>query len=370
MGQPAQCIDSVVWKEIKLARFYPCVLALGAFLKNTVCVIQGNRAYLSHDIGNLDTPEAIRGFEDSIKRLLMETGVTPVCVAHDLHPDFPSTRHAYSMGLPTLAVQHHHAHAGALAAEHGLEHPFLCLILDGFGLGPGNQSWGGELFLVSGAGYERKGHLLPLKQPGGDKASREPWRMAAGVLHMLGRGDEIAGRFGVYGNTGLLTQSLERNINCPETSSGGRLFDAVCGLLNLRPIADFEGQAPMELEALVRSPGVMEGGWTIDDGAILDLRPLLNELADMKDPSQGANLFHGTLAAALSDWVERAAVQSDCKDVALGGGCFLNRVLLEGVTHRLEQKDIRVFAARNVSPGDCGLSLGQAWIAAHAVEAQ
>lgn len=347
---------------IPLPHAVPSVLAVGAFLKNTVCVTKGDQAFLSPTIGNLDSREAITRFEDSVERLLERLEVTPVLVGHDLHPDFHSTRWAQRSGLPTLAVQHHHAHIAAIAAEHQVEEPVLGLSLDGFGLGPGNQSWGGELLLTSGADYQRLGHLADMAQPGGDLAAREPWRMAAAALHRMGRGAEIAQRFADQKAAGMLAQVLDKKIHCPPTSSCGRLFDAACGLLGIHPVARFEGQAPMALEQLVTTPHSMTDGFILQDDGVLDLLPLLERLIDM-EAVEGANLFHGTLITAFADWVQQAAESHHVRKIALGGGCFFNAVLTSGLIAELPRRGLQPLTARQASPGDPGLSLGQAWIA-------
>ena len=349
---------------VPLARPLPDIIAFGAFLKNTVCVIHGARAYLSASCGDLDNAAAIHLFEDTVEDMLAATGAAPVAVVHDLHPDFHSTRYARDMGLPAVAVQHHHAHIAAIAAEHGVEGPLLGLALDGFGLGPGNQSWGGEMLLVDGPDYLRLGHLATLRQPGGDAAAREPWRMAAAALHRMGREAEIASRFRDRGSAAGLARIIERGINSPPTSSCGRLFDAACGLLGVIPVAEFEGQAPMKLEALVSRPRVMAGGWFIDDG-VLDPLALLERLCDCP-AADGADLFHGTLIAALSEWVGNAAAERKIGTIAMGGGCFLNRVLSDGIAKSLAGRGLTPLVAARVSPGDPGLSLGQAWVAAAA----
>jgi hydrogenase maturation protein HypF len=348
---------------IPLPRPVPAVLAVGSFLKNTVCVTRGAEAFVSPVHGDLGTPDAIAAFEASVERMVEALGVTPVRVAHDLHPDYHPTRFAHRLDLPILAVQHHHAHAAAVAVEHGVEGPVVALALDGFGLGPGNQSWGGELLLAEGAVYRRLGHLAPLAQPGGDAASREPWRMAAAALHRMGRGGEIAARFAALPAAAMLSRVLDKGLNSPATSSAGRLFDAACGLLGVHLVSQFEGQAPMALEAMVTRPVVAEGGWTMTEG-VLDLLPLLERLASYPDAVEGANLFHGTLVEALAQWAAWAAELTGVRIVALGGGCFLNKVLTAGLVERLGGLGLRALTAARVSPGDAGLSLGQAWIAA------
>jgi len=356
-------MSSTIAATIALPRAVPSVLAVGPFLKNTVCVTRGAEAFVSAVHGDLGTPDAIRAFEAAVEALVAELGVRPSRVAHDLHPDFHSTRYAQSLDLPQVPVQHHHAHAAAIAAEHGHDGPVIALSLDGYGLGPGNQSWGGELLLADGPRYGRLGHLAVLAQPGGDIAAREPWRMAASVLHRLGRGAEIATRFAAIPAAARLGQVLDKGLNTTPTSSAGRLFDAACGLLGLHPVAAFEGQAAMALEALVTEPVTDPAGWTITDG-VLDLLPLLDRLASCTDRVKGANLFHGTLIAALAQWATEAAGRNGVRMVTLGGGCFLNRVLAAGLVERLRRQGLHPLTAVKVSPGDAGLSLGQAWIAA------
>jgi hydrogenase maturation protein HypF len=199
--------------------------------------------------------------------------------------------------------------------------------------------------------------------PGGDIAAREPWRMAAAALHTLGRGAEIAGRFAGLRHGGQIAQLLNRG-GAPMTTSAGRLFDAVAGLLGTSSMQRYEGQAAMELEARVRRVRTDRAGWTIDDG-VVSLLPLLEQLAAVGlDPVDGAELFHGTFAASMVDLVTRAARTHGLSAVALGGGCFLNRVLTTQVRAGLLAAGIRPLIARAVPPNDGGLSLGQAWIAA------
>jgi len=361
--------NSAVALEVPLARAYPPVLALGAFLKNTACVVDGDTAYLSLTASDLDSPEAIAEFERRVLTLLAETGAEPVLIAHDLHPDFYSTRHAATFGVPALAVQHHHAHIAALAAEHQLEGPVIGLALDGFGLGPGNESWGGELLWVDGAEYRRLGHLKRLAQPGGDVAAREPWRMGAAALHVLGRGGEIAERYAEHKAAGMLDQIMGKGLNSPETSSCGRLFDAACGLLGIRPVAEFEDQAPMELEGLVQDPQILDGGWTLDDEGILGFDPLLARLADC-EAQKGADLFHGTLAAALIQWTRWALEETGVTMVALGGGCFFNKVLCRLMADGLADSGLDAYFPERLSPGDPAVSVGQALIAAETAETE
>jgi hydrogenase maturation protein HypF len=356
-------------RPIKLAREVPTVLAVGGHLKTTVTVTRGREAFVSQHIGDLDSAESIRFLEQTVAHLLDILDVEPVAVAHDRHPDYASTRFAETQPWPGIAVQHHHAHVGAIAAEYGIEGPLLGLVLDGFGYGEAGGSWGGELLLCENAGFRRVGHLSPLPMPGGDIAAREPWRMAAAALHALGRGAEIAGRFADRRHAGQMAQLLKQS-GAPMTTSAGRLFDAVAGLLGTNVVQRYEGQAAMELEARVRQVRVDRAGWTIDDG-VVSLLPLLERLsAPGMGPVEGAELFHGTFAAAMVDLVTRAAQAHGLSAVALGGGCFLNRVLTTNMRAGLLAAGIQPLIARVVPPNDGGLSLGQAWIAADILNQQ
>ena len=334
----------------------PPVLGLGVFLKNSVTLLADGEAHVE-EVGNLDTRAALERFEAVVSGFL-ETGVA--AIAHDLHPDFASTRRAQATGLPCLPIQHHHAHVAAVMAEHGLAGPVLGLALDGYGMGWGGESWGGELLRVGRNGFERLGHLRPLALPGGDRAAREPWRMAAAALHALGRADEVPARFPDIPAARLIGQVLAKGDRF--TTSGGRLFDAACGLLGIKPVAAFEGEAPMALEALATAPAVLGDGWRTEDG-ILDVLPLLDRLSHLK-AEDGANLFHGTLIAALADWAERAAKSLGLDTILFSGGCFLNKVLRDGLKASLEARGLKVLLPIRLSPGDMAVSLGQAWAAA------
>jgi hydrogenase maturation protein HypF len=351
---------------IRLARDMPNVVALGAQLKSTVTVIRDREAFVSQHVGDLDTAASVAFLAETLHHMLAVLDVEPVAVACDLHPDFANARLAHGLGVPIVAVQHHHAHIAALAAEHGIDGPLLGLALDGFGLGPDGGAWGGELLCVDGVHYEQLGHLAPLPAPGRDRAAREPWRMAAAALHLLGRASELECRFATEPLAGPVRQLLARDIACPPTTSAGRLFDAAAGLLGVSHRQSFEGEAAMRLEALAATTSVLPGGWQIRDG-VLDVLPLLGRLADGIAPADGAALFHGTLIAALTDWAATAAAKRGLGMVALGGGCFVNRVLTEGLVAGLAAHGLTALVARAVPPNDGGLSLGQAFVAASAV---
>jgi len=211
----------------------------------------------------------------------------------------------------------------------------------------------------------RIGHLRTLRLPGGDRAAREPWRMAASALHALGRGDEIVRRFDASGGA-TIAEMLDRRVNCPPSSSAGRWFDAAAGLLGARAVSAYEGQAAMLLEGLADRHGAvapLAGGWTMSDDGILDLLPLLGALADIDDAAYGAALFHATLVAALTEWMSVAARRTGVSTFALGGGCFMNRILATHLRAGLERLGLTVLEARQAPPNDGGLALGQAAVA-------
>lgn len=346
---------------ITLPRDVPTVLATGAYLKNAVCFTRKDRAYLSQHVGDMDDAETYRFFEETIAHLRAILDVEPIAVAHDLHPDFLSTRYAEALGIPRVAVQHHHAHIAAVLAEHGREGSHLGLALDGVGLGTDGAAWGGELLRVTGSHFTRVGHLAPLPLPGGDAAAREPWRMALTALFRLGRRDEIERRWGARGAT--LASMLDANVNAPLATGCGRWFDAACGLLGVRDRSGYEGEAPMVLESLVERPFVVEDGWRIDDG-VLDLLPLLDALRGMT-AQRGADAFHGTLAAALVE-LSLPALAGDTV-IAIGGGCVVNAALTRELVRGLAAHGVTALLPRLAPPGDGGIALGQAWVCAQTI---
>jgi len=357
-------------RRIQLPFAGPPILACGAWLKNTVCLTRGNEAFVSQHIGDFAHAGTRQMLDETVAYLSDILDVQPRAVAHDLHPDFYSTHFAQTYAaqhdLPLFAVQHHHAHIAAICAEHHVTEPVLGLALDGVGLGYDGGAWGGELLQVDGVNCKRLGHLAPLTLPGGDRAAREPWRMAAAALFDMNRADEIVRRFPGQAGAAMVTDMLKRQLNCVATSSMGRWFDAAAGLLGVSEIQGYEGQAAMLLEGLAERHGKVEPlalGYILTAQNDLDLGPLLGTLADCTDAAYGAALFHATLADGLCAWVRCAAGRSGIAHVALGGGCFLNNVLTQALTDSLPAYGLNVLTARQLPPNDGAISFGQASIA-------
>jgi hydrogenase maturation protein HypF len=369
-----------------MRRDLPTVLASGAWLKNAACLLDGGRATWSAVHGDLGDPQACRALDASLRELARNATRPIAAVAHDLHPDFFSTRMAQTLaqewGVPAIGVQHHHAHIGVVMADHDVEEPVLGLALDGVGLGTDGTAWGGELLWVSPTEWKRLGGLWPLSLPGGDVAAREPWRMAAAALHALGRGVQIEARFSAAVGVGTargVQRMLSAGLNCPVTSSTGRWFDAAAGALGLSVRQTHEAEAAIALERqaaqYLAAHEAPEALLLVNPSDLnrLDLRPLLQRLLDEPpvphDAGEVAAWFHLSLAWSLADWAAAAARETGVRSVCLGGGCFFNAVLTAQVVRRLVSHGLRVLSPRSTHCGDAGLALGQAWVAARQLAA-
>jgi len=361
------------------------VLACGAYLKNTACLIQDRRVFWSLPHGDLTSAVNREALEASVDELLAQASGPIDAVAHDLHPDFHSTHVAqalaHRLGVPAIAVQHHHAHIAVVHAEQAVEAPVIGLALDGVGLGSDGMAWGGEVLWVDGGmaahQWSRQAHLAPLAMPGGDVAAREPWRMAASVLHAGGRSDEIESRYApVVGALAsrTLRRQMERQLNCPPTTSAGRWFDAAAGALGISVRQSVDAEAAIALEKLARefllAHPSFDVPWTsLDPSALVADLFELSGLGEA-ERQRGAARFHLGLAAGLAHNAIDAARRQNVRTVVLGGGCFLNRVLRERLTTSLEVAGLTVRRPDTVPCGDAGLALGQAWIAACEVDSR
>jgi len=340
-------------RPVRVEAELPPLLAVGGHLKSTVALGVGRQVFVSQHLGDLETPEALGAFERVIGDFLRLYEVAPVAVAHDLHPDYASTRWARESGLRCIAVQHHHAHLAACLAENGCAGPALGVVWDGTGYGPDGTIWGGEFLVGTAAGFRRVAHLRPFRLPGGDAAVREPRRSALALLHELGEKIEPE----------VLRRMIESGIHAPLTTSAGRLFDGVAALVGPWQRTSFEGQAAMGLEHLV-DLSVGDAYPLEVVGEELDWRPLVRALLDDRRhgaaPGAMAARFHNALVEGIVA-VARAVGEPA---VALSGGCFQNRVLVERAAARLAAAGFRVLLHRHVPPNDGGLSLGQVAVAA------
>ncbi|HEX9052628.1 MAG TPA: carbamoyltransferase HypF [Anaeromyxobacter sp.] len=365
-------------RPVKVARrFARPVLAVGAQLKNAVCLARGDEAVLGPHVGDLDALETYAAFEAAIARLEEFLAFRPEAIACDLHPLYLSTRwareRANALGVPLVPVQHHHAHAVAAMAEHGLDGPALALAWDGTGLGTDGTAWGGELLLVERAGFERLGTFRPLALAGGDRAIREPWRIAlAALLDAFGE-DAPLDRIPLFRaldprEIEVARRMIAGGVNAPRAHGAGRTFDAAGALALGRPSSRFEGEVALALDAAAGAP---EPPYPFDVAAedgldVLDLRPLWRALARDAvagaDPAAISSRFHAALVAGGAALVRRAARRLGPMPVVLTGGCFQNARLAEGILGELSG-DFAVYPHGQVPPGDGGIALGQAVVA-------
>jgi hydrogenase maturation protein HypF len=349
-------------------------LAVGGHMKSTFALAVGRRAFVSHHLGDLDEFLALEAYRAALAHYEELFRVRPQRVVHDAHPDYASTREAFSRadGAVLVAAHHHHAHLASCMADQGLSGSVIGVCFDGSGLGDDGTLWGGE-FLVGGyAGVRRAGHLADVGMPGGDRASREGWRMA--VAHMRSAGvDPARGAFGArvgQDRIGAIRDLLESDVRCPRTSSIGRLFDAVASITGACDRSTFEGQAAMALEA-VASRELGDGTYPYEvrreDGCwVVDPAPLIRQAcADVDHALSGvAGRFHETLGQMIADVCARIRDEEHVNDVALTGGVFVNAVLSRSAILHLERAGFRVHRHERVPPNDGGLCLGQLAIAA------
>ncbi len=362
------------------------ILACGAELKNTFCVTRDEYAFLSQHIGDMENLETLAHFESTIELYKRLFRIQPEIIAYDMHPAYLSTR--YARGQSAIcnlqsAIQHHHAHIASCLADNGWsldDGPVIGVAWDGTGYGSDRHIWGGEFLVAGYRGFRRAAHLEYLPMPGGEAAIRNPYRLAIGYLYALtgqlpplpspGAGEE---------ELRIIQQQIDRGINCPQTSAGGRLFDAVSALLGVRQRTTYEAQAAIELEMAAGELRITNGEWRNypfgieegEDGMVIRLRPLFEAL--LVDRRNGvavgemAYRFHVTVAEMMLETCERIAQETGLRTVALSGGCFQNRLLLALVVPRLEEVGLRVLLHRQVPCNDGGISLGQAVIAHFAV---
>ena len=365
----------------------PPLLAVGGHLKAVLAIARGRFVYQSQHLGDLENLTALEFFKEALEHLMRTFEIEPCAVVHDLHPGYLSTSWAKEFvgerGLELIGVQHHHAHLAGCTAEHGLAGPVIGIALDGTGYGTDGHIWGGEVLVARLDGFERFAHLEYAPMPGGDAAVREPWRMALGALHAAGfdvESEQIVRLLGAQASEArVLRRMVGRGINSPLTSSLGRLFDAVAAVVLNRRVVDYEAQAAIELEGIaVDEPDRFEQGDYVPElheaeegsGSVAVIRTgkmwkaVLDDLWRGVPAGRIAARFHAGIAEGFINAAANARIETDINTVALSGGCMANRRLVRLLRAGLEEEGFTVLQHRQVSPGDGGLSYGQAAIAA------
>ena len=340
-------------------------MATGVDLKNSLCRVQGDSALLSKVSGDINDPTIYR----QVAGILHQTGGIDG-VACDLHPDLQSTRLATQLterlDVPIIQVQHHHAHIAAVLAEHGIDEPVVGVAMDGFGFGADGSAWGGECLYIDGSNSIRAGHLKPVPMPGGDAASRQPWRMAVAWL------DGHAAMSGMF--SGLPVEAIRTLCGLsitPMTTSAGRLFDAASAIVLGSREVSFEGEAAIALEKAATGAGTSRelpyGLDEVDGVCQLDCSEALIQLAEAVQAGEAkpelAAGFHKMLAAGMAGIAIRVAAAKGVQTVVLAGGCFLNALLKEQMTAHLERAGLKVLISVLAPQGDGAIALGQAWVA-------
>jgi hydrogenase maturation protein HypF len=363
------------------------VLGCGAEVKNTFCLTRDNYAFLSQHIGDMENMETLEHFADTISLYKRLFHIEPVIIAHDLHPDYLATKYAQELGnhgIKLIPVQHHHAHIVSCMADNGVQSSVIGVVFDGTGLGSDGRIWGGEFLVADYRNFQRVGHLEYLPLPGGDAATRKPYRIAiAYILSLLGEGAlsqglpamEDIGR----GEIEIIRRQIERGLNSPLTSSMGRLFDAISALIGVRGEIDYEGQAAVELEMTAYKAGPEPNkGTNYEEGypyhivqsegiRIVKLGDLLSAVVeelhqDVSKARISVN-FHNTIAQMTNQMCQLINSETGINEVALSGGVFQNRLLLNKTVSLLEKDGFQVFTHKQVPCNDGGISLGQAVIA-------
>ena len=351
----------------------PPTLALGGELKNTLCLIKENRAFLSQHVGDMENLETYDFFKLTIGHLKRILQIEPEVLAHDMHPDYLSTGYARDQGeTPTIAIQHHHAHIVSCLAENGVPGPVIGLALDGTGFGHDGQVWGGEVLLADRVSFQRAAHLEYVPLPGGDKAAEFPWRMALSYLYKTYGEDlfDLPVRFvrGMdMGEANLIVRMIQKRVNTPMTSSCGRLFDTVSALVGVRSEIAYEGQAAIELEMCQKKNERGKYSWDLKKGkfpwVILTtglIREIVDDLLQGKDKRVVSSRFHNTIVEGFFDICKQLRDETGLNEVAMSGGAFQNSTITNGLTEALLGSGFQVYTHRLVPTNDGGLSLGQA----------
>jgi hydrogenase maturation protein HypF len=351
------------------------ILACGAELKNTFCLTRDHYAFVSHHIGDLENLETLRSFEQGIEHFKRLFHLQPDVIVHDLHPEYLSTKYALALddSLTKVGVQHHHAHVASCMADNLLEGEVIGVAMDGLGFGTDGRMWGGEFFVANFVEAERISHLDYVPMPGGAKAIREPWRMAAVYLHRALGDDFLKLKIPFMENMdarawATLRRMVMSSTNSPETSSMGRLFDALASLLDLKHVINYEGQAAIELEAIAEQYCTQSYEFEVTaDGHLVKaeavIRGAVKDLLEGVSPQKVSAKFHLGVARLIGEIARLVRTERRYNRVVLSGGVFQNMLLLEATRRILKAQGFEVFTHKRVPPNDGGISLGQAAIA-------
>jgi hydrogenase maturation protein HypF len=359
-----------------LSREVPAILACGAELKNTICLTKGDKAFLSQHIGDLENMMTLDFFKLTVAHLQRILEIQPEIIACDMHPDYLSTRFAKEQtDIRLIEVQHHHAHIVSGMAEHRLEDAVIGLAFDGTGYGPDGTIWGGEVLVADAEQFERVAHLAEVSMPGSSAAIKQPWRMAISYLQSA-FGENVLDldlplvKQNDRKKIKIIVEMMDKGINCPQTSSLGRLFDAVAAIAGIRQRVNFEGQAAMELEMLAdgHSDSIYEIRWTSQKPIkILPqtiIQGVVQDIQNGRSPAEISTKFHQTLIALFGEICAIIRRNHDLNRVVLSGGCFQNSLLLRGLIGQLAAHHFEVYAQQQVPANDGGIALGQAMVAA------
>ena len=350
------------------------VLSTGAELKNTFCLAKNRHAFVSHHIGDLENYETLRSFTDGIGHFQRLFDIRPEIVAHDLHPEYLSTKYALEQEHAELVgIQHHHAHIASCLADNREAGPVIGVAFDGLGYGTDGTIWGGEFLVADLTGFRRAAYLVPVTLPGGTTAIRQPWRVAASYLSAC-FGTEIPPQLGVMHRNErdwpAVMRLVRHEYGSPRTSSAGRLFDAVAAVLGVRDIINYEGQAAIELEQLADRhergsyPVRISGEDALQVQAAELVRAVTEDLLAGAEVPLIAARFHNSVADLITAVCSRLRADTGLAEVALSGGVFQNMLLLDRTVSRLEKRNFRVLTHSRVPANDGGISLGQAVVAA------
>jgi hydrogenase maturation protein HypF len=356
------------------------ILGCGAELKNTLCLTRERYAILSQHLGDMENYETLEFFEETLEKLKRLFRIQPRAVAYDLHPHYMSAKFALELpGVEHIGIQHHHAHIASCMAENHLCQRVIGVAWDGTGYGTDGRIWGGEFLVADLAGFERRAHFRYVPLPGGDAAIRQPWRAALSYIEDTFGPHSLPASLPIWetipAKTIALVQTMmRRGVNTVQTSSCGRLFDAVASILGLRHETNYEGQAAMELEAAAEDGIETSFPFEVSfgDPSIIDLRPMIESIVgEQRRGTQADELaarFHNTLAEIVAGVCEGIRRREKLNQVCLSGGCFQNMKLLAGAVSRLRRRGFEVFLHAQVPPNDGGISLGQALVANQALQ--